>query len=44
MPRPNNMLGLPAAHKAMTIAADVCIYTNHNFTTESLSYGTHPEL
>lgn len=25
-----------AAEKAMTIAADVCIYTNHNFTTEAL--------
>ena len=24
------------AKKAMTIAADTCIYTNHNFTTESL--------
>ncbi|KAK9844015.1 hypothetical protein WJX81_001960 [Elliptochloris bilobata] len=24
------------AEKAMTIAADVCIYTNHNFTTEAL--------
>ena len=25
-----------AADKAMTIAADVCIYTNHNFTVEAL--------
>ena len=25
-----------AAEKAMTIAADVCVYTNHNFTTEAL--------
>lgn len=25
-----------AAEKAMTIAADVCIYTNHNFTVEAL--------
>ena len=25
-----------AAEKAMTIAADTCIYTNHNFTTLSL--------
>lgn len=24
------------AKKAMTIAADTCIYTNHNFTTEIL--------
>lgn len=24
------------AKKAMTIAADTCIYTNHNFTTETL--------
>lgn len=24
------------AKKAMTIAADTCIYTNHNFTTEVL--------
>ena len=24
------------AKKAMTIAADVCIYTNHNFTSEDL--------
>ena len=27
---------LCAAEKAMTIAADTCIYTNHNFTTLSL--------
>ena len=33
-----------AANKAMTIAADVCIYTNHNFTTERIDYGTNPEL
>ena len=25
-----------AAEKAMNIAADTCIYTNHNFTTLSL--------
>lgn len=25
------------AHKAMSIAADLCIYTNHNFVIESLS-------
>lgn len=24
------------AKKAMTIAADICIYTNHNFTVEML--------
>jgi hypothetical protein len=26
-----------AAKKAMTIAADTCIYTNHNFTIESMA-------
>ena len=28
---------LAIAKKSMTIAADVCIYTNHNFLTETLS-------
>ena len=28
------------AKKAMTIAADTCIYTNHNFTTETLDSKT----
>ena len=28
--------GYFAAEKAMTIAADSCIYTNHNFVTETL--------
>ena len=25
--------------KAMTIAADTCVYTNHNFVTETISPG-----
>jgi hypothetical protein len=32
-----------AADKAMTIAADVCIYTNHNFTVEALKSEVAPE-
>ena len=24
------------AHNAMSIAADICVYTNHHFTTQSL--------
>ncbi len=31
------------ARKAMTIAADACIYTNHNFKTETLTYEYKPE-
>lgn len=26
------------AHRALTIAADICVYTNHHFTIESLDY------
>jgi hypothetical protein len=29
-------LGFVAARKAMKIAADCCIYTNHNFTIERI--------
>ena len=29
------------AHKAMTIAADTCVYTNHNFTVETLTNPDH---
>jgi ATP-dependent HslUV protease subunit HslV len=31
-----DMDAMAIAKKAMTIAADICIYTNHNFSTESL--------
>lgn len=31
------MDALAIATKAMTIAADACIYTNHNFVTESIT-------
>ena len=31
-----DMTAEDVAKKAMTIAADTCIYTNHNFTTETL--------
>ncbi|UAT42931.1 ATP-dependent protease subunit HslV [Anaplasmataceae bacterium AB001_6] len=30
----NNLDAVDIAKKAMTIAADICIYTNHNFTIE----------
>ena len=30
------LTAIEVAKKAMTIAADTCIYTNHNFTTETL--------
>ncbi|GAQ77748.1 hypothetical protein KFL_000030270 [Klebsormidium nitens] len=30
------------ARKSMTIAADVCIYTNHNFVTETIVKGERP--
>lgn len=34
------------AKRAMTIAADCCVYTNHNFTVETLGFeetdGTKP--
>ena len=26
------------AHKSMNIAADICVFSNHNFITETLSY------
>lgn len=31
-----DMTAEEVAKRAMTIAADTCIYTNHNFTTEML--------
>ncbi len=31
-----DLTAMEIAKKAMTIAADTCIYTNHNFTTETL--------
>ena len=31
-----DMDAMAIAKKAMTIAADICIYTNHNFSQESL--------
>lgn len=33
---PPRLFLLCAAKKAMTIAADACIYTNHNFTVETV--------
>ena len=32
-----------AANKAMKIAADACIYTNHNFTVETISTNEEAE-
>ena len=32
-----------AATRAMNIAADICIYTNHNFTMEVLDYRSEPK-
>jgi hypothetical protein len=33
-------MGISAALKAMKIAADSCIYTNHNFTMEKIEAST----
>ena len=34
---------LDIARKSMNIAADMCVYTNHNFVEETLSYGDDEE-
>ena len=37
------VLAHTAATRAMNIAADICIYTNHNFTKEVLDYRSEPK-